>query len=161
MFRKPLWDYLSFIIWHVIFLEADIRRWRYYGHKGMVSSNTWVGCGDQMVSSSYWRTPRMPRRHPHTITSLAWTFDTSHDAFMLFDPTTGQHFSNLVTLCKLYVYNIINLVSGINWLEWSAAIAHLLKGPTCFAFSDALIILNQSILHSFLDSLKQHIWIHL
>ena len=47
MFKKPVWDDLSFVTWHVILLEVAIRRWVHCGHKGMdiVSNNTQVGCG--------------------------------------------------------------------------------------------------------------------
>ncbi len=42
MFKKPVWDDLSFLTWHVILLEVATTRWVHYGHKGrdMVSINT-------------------------------------------------------------------------------------------------------------------------
>ncbi len=47
MFKKPVWDGLSFVTWCIILLEVAIRRWVYCSHKGMdmVSNNTQVGCG--------------------------------------------------------------------------------------------------------------------
>ncbi len=47
MFKKPVWDDLSFVTWCVILLEVAIRRWVYCSHKGMdmISNNTQLGCG--------------------------------------------------------------------------------------------------------------------
>ena len=47
MFKKPVWDGVSFVTWCIILLEEAIRRCVNCGHKGMdmVSSNTQVGCG--------------------------------------------------------------------------------------------------------------------
>ncbi len=47
MFKKPVWDYLSFVTWCIILLEVAIRRWVHCSHKGMdmVSNNIQVGCG--------------------------------------------------------------------------------------------------------------------
>ncbi len=44
MFKKPVWDYLMFVIWCIIQLEVAIRRWVHCSHKGMdmVSNNTQV-----------------------------------------------------------------------------------------------------------------------
>lgn len=36
IFKKPVWDYLNFVMWHVILLEAAIRRGVHCSHKGMV-----------------------------------------------------------------------------------------------------------------------------
>ncbi len=35
MFKKPVWDYLSFVTWCIILLEVAIRRWVHCCHKGM------------------------------------------------------------------------------------------------------------------------------
>ncbi len=41
MFKKPVWDDLSFVTWCIILLEVSIRRWVHCSHKGtdMVSNN--------------------------------------------------------------------------------------------------------------------------
>ncbi len=42
MFKKPVWDDLSFVTWCIILQEVAIRRWVHCSHKGMdmVSNNT-------------------------------------------------------------------------------------------------------------------------
>ncbi len=47
MFKKPVWDDLSFVKWCIILLEVAIRRWVHCSYKGMdmISNNTQVGCG--------------------------------------------------------------------------------------------------------------------
>ena len=35
MFKKPVWDDLSFLTWCIILLEVAIRRWVHCGHTGM------------------------------------------------------------------------------------------------------------------------------
>ncbi len=47
MFKKSVWDDLSFVTWGIILLEVAIRRRLHFSHKGMdmVSNNTQVGCG--------------------------------------------------------------------------------------------------------------------
>ncbi len=47
MFKKPVWDDLSFVTWCIILLEVAVRRCVHCSHKGkdMVSNNTQVGCG--------------------------------------------------------------------------------------------------------------------
>ncbi len=35
MFKKPVWDDLSFVTWCIILLEVAIRRWVHCRHKGM------------------------------------------------------------------------------------------------------------------------------
>lgn len=44
MFKKPIWDYLRFVIKHIIILKISIIRWVQNGHTGMdiVSNNTQV-----------------------------------------------------------------------------------------------------------------------
>jgi len=46
MFKKPVWDDMSFVTWCIILLEVAIRRWVHCGQIGMdmVSNNTQVGC---------------------------------------------------------------------------------------------------------------------
>ena len=47
MSKKPVWDDLSFVTWHIILLEVAIWRWVHCGHKAMdmINNNTQVGCG--------------------------------------------------------------------------------------------------------------------
>ncbi len=47
MFKKPVWDDLSFVTGCIILMEVAIKRWVHCSHKGMdmVSNNTQVSCG--------------------------------------------------------------------------------------------------------------------
>ncbi len=47
MFKKPVWDHLSFVTWCIVLLEVAIRRCVHRIHKGMdmVGNNTRLGCG--------------------------------------------------------------------------------------------------------------------
>lgn len=40
MFKKPVWDNLCFITWCIITLEAVIKRWINFGHKGNNAATT-------------------------------------------------------------------------------------------------------------------------
>ncbi len=80
MFKKPVWDDLSFVTWCIILLEVAIRRWVHCSHKGMdmVSNNTQVGKGAQSVP-----------RHHYTTTSLnRWDKAGWIHAFMCFMPNS-------------------------------------------------------------------------
>ncbi len=82
MFKKPVWDDLSFVTWCVVLLEASITRWEYSGHKGIdvVSRNTLWRLNDAQL----WRTQSVARKYLHTITPHpAWTVDTRQNGSML------------------------------------------------------------------------------
>ncbi len=53
MFKKPVWDDLSFVTWCIILLEVSIRRCLYCSHKGMDINNTQVDCGVWTMLSWY------------------------------------------------------------------------------------------------------------
>ncbi len=47
MFKKPVWDDLSFVTWCIILLEVALRRWVHCSHKGM-------SIGQQQYSGRLW-----------------------------------------------------------------------------------------------------------
>lgn len=82
IFRKPVWNYLNFVEFCIILLEAVIGRWVHCGSKGMntVSNNTlkWCAVGNKKPKVCH-------KMIPHSITppAAAWTIDTRQDRSML------------------------------------------------------------------------------
>lgn len=82
MFRKPVRNYLNFVEFCIILLEAVIGRWVHCGSKGMntVSNNTlkWCAVGNKKPKVCH-------KMNPHSITppAAAWTIDTRQDTSML------------------------------------------------------------------------------
>ncbi len=120
MFKKPVWDDLSFVTCCIILLEVAIRRWVNCSHKGMdmVSNNTQVDCGSLNDAQFLLSVPRKyPPHHYTTTTSLnRWDKAGWIHAFMFFTPNyhptiwtirPGNIFPIyycpiLVILCELY-----------------------------------------------------------
>ncbi len=96
MFKKPVWDDLSFVILScIILLEVSIRRWVHCSHKGiyMVSNNTQVGCSVYRCSIGTKGPKVAPRKYPPhhytTTTSLnCWDKAGWIHAFMFFTPNS-------------------------------------------------------------------------
>ncbi len=92
MFKKPVWDDLSFVTWCIILLEVAIRSWEHCSHKemDMVSNNTQVGCGDAQLVL---RGPKCAKNisHHYTTTSSLNRWDKAGwiHAFMFFTPNSN------------------------------------------------------------------------
>ncbi len=116
IFKKPVWDDLSFVTWCIILLEVAFRRWVHCSHKGMdmVSNNTQVGCGP-MCAKKISPTPlhhqpeplRQGRMDPCFLVLYAkfWPYHLNVGA-EIETHQTRQHFSIfycpiLVSLCEL------------------------------------------------------------
>ncbi len=59
MFKKPVWDDLSFVTWYIILLDVAIRRWVHCSHKGMDmvgSQNQTVIVGKGSNTQKCWKT---------------------------------------------------------------------------------------------------------
>ncbi len=70
MFKKPVWDDLSFVTWCIILLEVAIRRCVHCSHKGMnvFSNNTQVDVAFKLCSIGT-KGPKVCQENiPHTIT---------------------------------------------------------------------------------------------
>ncbi len=87
MFKKPVWDDLSFVTWYIILLEVAIRRWVHCSHKGMdmVSNNTQVAVVFKWCSIRTKGPKTCQDNIPHTIIPppAAWTVETRQDGSML------------------------------------------------------------------------------
>ncbi len=85
MFKKPVWDDLSFVTWCIILLEVVIRRCVHCSHKGMdmVSNNTQTVAFKRCSIGA--KRPKVCQENiPHTITPPpVWTVETRQDESML------------------------------------------------------------------------------
>lgn len=74
MYKKPVWDDLSVVIWYVIRLDLAIKRWTLCGHKGteMVSNNTKVHCCVLAIFIWYSGVKYEPKKNiPHHYTTTS------------------------------------------------------------------------------------------
>ncbi len=164
MFKKPVWDDLSFVTWCIILLEVAIKRWMHFSHKGMdmVSNNTQVSCGlndAQLVlrgpkcAKKTSPTPlhhhqpeplRQSRMDPcfHVLYTKFWPYIWMlQQKSRLIRPGNVFpifYYPILVSMCEFWP-----LFPVLNWQERhpvrsSAAVAHLLQGSTCCAFRDGI-----------------------
>lgn len=80
-YKKPVWDYLSFVTWCVIQLEVTISRCVHCGHKGLdlISKITRVKCsvGNKVPKVSQENIP-----HATKLIAMAWNFDTRQGGSM-------------------------------------------------------------------------------
>ncbi len=88
MFKKPVWDYLSFGDMVHYPAGSSIRRWVHCSHKGMdmVSNNTQVGLWRFKRCSIGTKGPKVCQENIlHTITppTSAWTVETRQDGSLL------------------------------------------------------------------------------
>ncbi len=156
MFKKPVWDELSFLTWCIILLEVFIRRWVHCVIKGWTCSGTihssgklWCLNDAQLVL----RSPKCAKKisptplhhhHQHQPEPLIQgRMDPCfHVLYVKFWPyhlniaaeiethQTRQRFSNLL---------LSNFGEPVHLVWSSAAVAHLLQGLTCYAFRDGIL----------------------
>ncbi len=86
MFKKPVWNDLSFVTWCIILLEVAIRRWVHCSHKGMdmVTKNIQAVAFKQCSIGT--KGAKLSQENiPHIITPKppAWTVETRQDGSML------------------------------------------------------------------------------
>ncbi len=168
MFKKPVWDDLSFLTWwsSIILLEVAIRRWYTVVIKGWTWSATILREAVVFKRCSIGtKEPKVCQEDiPHTITPPppAWTVETRQDGscfnvlhtkFWLYHLNvaaeiethqTGNVFPIfycpiLVSLCELYPPCPVLIWQERHPVWFSAAVAHLLQGSTCCAFRDGIL----------------------
>ncbi len=85
MFKKPVWDDLSFVTWCIILLELSFRRWYTVVIKGWTWSATILRSAVVFKRCSIGiKGPKVCQENiPHTITPPAWTVETRQDGSML------------------------------------------------------------------------------
>ncbi len=162
MFKKPVWDDLSFVAWCIILLEVAIRRWVHCSHKGN-------GHGQKQYSGRLWRlnnaqldlrAQSVPRNIPPTPLhhhTPAWNRETCgmdpcfHVLTPNSDPTIWMsqqksktyqtdnvfqlfYLSNLESLCECSLRSLF-----LAWQERHPGGLLLLK-PICFRGFDVLCV---------------------
>ncbi len=163
MFKKPVWDDLSFVTWCIILLELAIRRWVHCSHEGIdglqqYSGRMWRLNNEKLVIS----VPRKYPLHHYSISihpeplsqgRMGPCFHVLYAKFWPYHPNvaaeiethqTRQRFSNLLLSNFGEPVWILASVSCSRWQErhpvWSsAAVAHLLQGSMCCAFRDGIL----------------------
>ncbi len=147
MFKKPVWDDLSFVTWCIILLEVASEDEYTVVIKGWTWSATILKLAVEFKRYSIGtKRPKVCQENiPHTITPPppAWTVETRQDGSML-----SYSLRQILTLpsecCSrnressdqaMFIQSSI-----VRHPVWSsAAVTHLLQGSTCCAFRDGFL----------------------
>ncbi len=166
MFKKPVWDDLSFVTWCIILLEVAIRRWIHCSHKRdghsqqQYSGRLWCLKDAQLVlrgQNCGKKISPTPLHHHHQ--PEPWRQGRMDPCFHVLYAKFGPYHLNVAGEIETHqtrqrFYNL--LLSNFGESVWivasvscsyltgnpvwsSAAVAHLLQGSTCCAFRDGIL----------------------
>ncbi len=128
MFKKPVWDDLSFVMLHYP-AGSSIRRWdtvviKWWTRSAINSGRLWCFKHAQLVL----RVQSVPRKYPHTITPPAWTIETRQDGSML------SCSSRQILTPPLFLHNLHKFPISITQYKLSASTSFVIDGANNITF---------------------------